>query len=255
VSKFIKSLPLVFAAFASSFAPSAHAEVSVKTQVMQQGLFRAKDCKPSETEVTPGDCLCKADIKYPIISGLGDKTEQDKLNAEFKKAAEQSKCDGDSTSAAEKEMQNWINQESTLSFNTPEIIAIKTAVHQYSGGNHDSVYVDGLIIDVESGKILTPKEIFGKNLPTVNQAIYDAMIKIGEGTFPEEIEARKGKYIQDDKCNDCSILLSDEGIKVVFQTYSLAASAYGMPEVAIDSANIADPLLKQNLKGKKAPTR
>lgn len=218
------------------FAGSANADVTVKQQILQQGLFRSGDCEIT-TEITPAECLCRADIRYPEIKGLGDVKAQSALNEKYKTFAEQNKCAGNVTNIDDKEGQYSARITHKVVFQSSKLIAIEINSSVYTGGAHgmDSSMED--IIDIKTGKTLSPNDIFTvQNIPAVNNAIYNALLekqKKEEGILPDEVEGRKGKFITDNKCNDCTVKVDKDGVKVVFDNYAVSSFAAGPQSVTV----------------------
>lgn len=215
----------------------------VKEQILQKGLFLSLDCKE---KITP-DCLCEADISYPIISGLGNETTQAVLNQNFKKVAEaEYKCEGKPTKITEDIGKNEVFLRYKVTFESPEILSILNYGYEFgAGAAHGNESAEGFIIDVETGKKLSAKDIFGENIDQVNQVIYEKLIPIG---FPDKIKERKGKFIEGDICNDCSLFLSKEGVKIVFTKYAVTPGVEGNPEVLIPKKYITYPAIAHYFK-------
>jgi hypothetical protein len=86
---------LLIAVATYSFTTMATADITVNDQILQKGLFRYTDCEGGRT--TPPECLCKADMHYPAIEGLANKSAQEEINKNFKTLAERNKyfqCEG-----------------------------------------------------------------------------------------------------------------------------------------------------------------
>jgi hypothetical protein len=222
--------------------------LKVEKQVLQKGIFLTTDCERTAYD----DCLCKADISYPILSGLDSETAQIEFNQTFKKVAEEYKCDGKPTiltKIAEDMMTNKrdeiaLNYEVT--FESPEILSILNYGFTFgAGAAHANEFAKGFILDIVSGKKLSAKDIFGENIDHVNQVIYEKLIPIA---FPEDLKKRKGKFIERDICNDCSLFLSKEGIKIIWDKYAVTGGAAGNPDVLIPNKYITYPAIAHYFK-------
>ena len=246
-------LSMSFAIFA--FASTANAEVTVSSKIVQQGLFRTSDCQMSNNEVTPAECLCRADIRYPEITGLGDAKLQTEINAKYKKQAEENKCEGETTSAAEKEGQYSSKSSYNIIIKSAKLIAIELNYSAYMGGAHGSDITKEDIIDIKTGKILSPNDVFtAKNIPAVNDVIYQALIekeKKEEGILPDSVEERKGAFIKENKCNDCNIKVDKKGVSVVFDNYAVSSFAAGPQTIVIPDELIGNYDIISALAGKK----
>ena len=219
-----------------AFARIANAEVTVNSKTEQQGLFRLSNCQITD-QITPPECLCRADIVYPELKGLGDEKLQAEINAKYKNMAENNKCDGEKTSLEDKEGQYsskiWYN----IAIKSAKLIAIEVNSSIYMGGAHGSDASQEDIIDVKSGKILSPNDIFTvSNIPAVNDVIYQALIereKKEQGILPDSVEELKGSFIKDDICKDCNIKIDKNGVSVVFNDYAVSSFAAGPQIIAI----------------------
>jgi hypothetical protein len=159
----------------------------VEGRVLQKGIFLYSECKGKKAKKLTPDCLCESDIIYPVISGLGNETAQAELNQTFKKEAEEfPTCEGKQLETKEARYfvsqnrvnSNWLTYEVT--FSSPEILAISNTASQDTGGTSGpNGAIEGFIIDVETGKKLSAKDVFGDNIEQVNQVIYEKLIPIG----------------------------------------------------------------------------
>lgn len=222
----IRILFIIMAFFA--FSPAVYAETTVTEQILQKGVFLVTGCDDGRP------CLCEADIKYPLISGLKDGAAQTSINAGIRKNAEQVKCEGEPSKETSKENSFTITYSYQIPFQSPQIISFLFNEWAFEGGAHGNGIIDGMIIDLETGKILTVKELFDdKKLGEVNQLIYNTLIPDAQDIFRDGIEKRKTSFIQDGKCNGCIVTLGKDGIHVAFQTYEVAPFSSGNPTVTI----------------------
>ncbi len=223
------------------FASTASAAVTVNEQVLQKGLFFDSACKGEN------QCMCEADIKYPVINGMADAHAQEVLNKSFKDAATQVQCKGEASKEAPKDTDSSIKYSYEVTFQSPQIMGLEFTNWAYEGGAHGNGIIEGMIFDLEKNKYLTADDIFGANMAAVNQAIYDALAPNSEGIFHDEIESRKGAFIKDGKCNGCTLVLKPEGINVIFQLYEIASFADGNKSVSIPDKLIAYPAILKAL--------
>ncbi len=220
----------------------SQADVTVGERVLQKGLFSPPQCK------NDSGCLCEADIKYPVLAGMADEAQQETINNEFRNIAEQLKCQGEPASTASKGDNFSITHTYELTFQSPDIIGLKFTDLAYEGGAHSNGAVEGMIIDLHTGKPVTVGDLFdAKNLDPVNKIIYHALLPKSEGVFRDEIENRKGAFIKDNKCQGCTVALSKKGISVVFQAYEVAPFADGNPSVAIPAKYVSYPAIVKAL--------
>jgi len=232
-------------------ASTANAAVTVEERILQKGLFAKADCKPDSSDPGYDACRCDADIRYPEILNLPDAASQVALNANFKHAAEQAQCEGtpakEAAKSADKKTQDGgassVSHHYEMTFHSPSLLSLKFTDWAYTGGAHGNGSIEGVILDLEKGKVLAIEDIIAaKDMAAVNQVIYDTLSAKPEGeVFRDQIESRKGKFIDDGQCQGCTLLLKPEGLEVVFQTYEVASFAEGNLEVPIPAQYISYP--------------
>lgn len=238
MNKSLKLLLLISFIFTAPYVAAA----TVSEKILQKGLFSPPKCDGTT------ECLCEADIKYPVISGMQDDGKQNIINDAIRKSADQLKCQGEPAQTRGKSDNFSVRHGYEVTFQSPAILGFKFTDWAYEGGAHGNGSVDGLIIDLESGKMLTPDDIFGlKNIVGVNQVIYDALAPKSDGIFRDEIESRKGAFIKDGKCQGCTIVLGKEGVQVIFQSYEVAPFSDGTPTIAIPARYISYPAIARAL--------
>ena len=223
-------------------ASGVYAEVRVTDKLLQKGVFTSPECAGAS------DCLCEADIHYPVFSGLLNPETQDQLNDGSRKSAEQLKCQGKPAEAAGGNDHFSVKHTYEVTFQSQKLTGLKFVDWAYEGGAHGNSMVDGLILDNNSGKILSLAEILGSHSAEVNHVIYETLAPKSDGIFRDEIENRKDSFIKDGKCKGCTIILSKEGVQVVFQAYEVAPFVDGNPAVTIPAQYIAYPAIAQAFK-------
>lgn len=225
-------------------AMPAHAELTIANEVLQSGMFAKAECTPEGIEGF-NECVCVADVHYPVLGGL-DPEKLKPLNAAFVTMAEKQKCEGKETQTESKDepASSTFNFETT--YQTPAMLGLRFESWSYTGGAHGNGAVGGVIIDLAQGRVLTLTDVFGKKgLPGVNKFIYDALSAEPEGeVFHDSIEAFNKQFVTETECKSCTVVLAADGLKVVFQTYAVASFANGPMEVMIPAQYIADPLVK-----------
>ncbi len=213
---------------------------TIKNVRFQKGKFSVEPCK---SEYGIGECLCESDINYPIVTGLVNEIEQAKLNKKLKAVAVENKCDGifrKQWKKSEEEHNNSkINVSYALLFNTPDVLVISQDSYNYgSGAAHGISQGNTYIIDVKSGKNLSPSDIFGTNIPEVNRHTYNSLKK-EELIFEDEVEKKKDKFLDTNTCNGCVLLPTKKGMKIIFDESGIAASAAGRMEIIIPANYIS----------------
>ncbi|MEQ1559417.1 MAG: DUF3298 and DUF4163 domain-containing protein [Methyloglobulus sp.] len=241
----MKKLLLIVTTFLLSLW--VRADVTVTDQVLQKGLFLSSDCKVGKKKKVAAECLCKADIHYPAISGLENNSAQSQLNQKLKTTAESGKCEGKPIIVAEQTTQNSADSNFEVTFRSDSILAIAVQSYSYgSGAAHGLESVEGIIISKKMGQVLSVNDIFGGNIAQVNQSIYD-QLKSRDDIFADDVEKLKGKFVLDNQCNSCTLLVAKEGVKVIFMAYAVAPFSSGMPEVIIPKEYIADAAIIESM--------
>ncbi|HEU5047426.1 MAG TPA: DUF3298 and DUF4163 domain-containing protein [Rickettsiales bacterium] len=227
-------------------AGAVQADVTVNSQVMQKGIFSPPKCDGT------GGCLCESDIIYPSISGMRNADKQAAINDTIMKSAEQLKCQGTAVDAKSSADNFSVTHNYEVTFNSPHFLGLRFTDWAYEGGAHGNGTVEGMIIDLDSGKVLSPADIFdNKRIADVNRVIYNALAPKADGIFRDEIESRKDAFIKDGKCQGCTLVLDKNGVEVVFQAYEVAPFADGNPTVTIPAKDISYPALAASIGTKK----
>jgi hypothetical protein len=234
-------------------ASNTYAAINVEEHILQKGIFVKADCKADKEDPSYNACECESDIRYPEIKGMVNEEAQKTINGNFKRIAEQTECQGtpkDAKVPADKNSSaSSVSHHYEITFESPAILGLRFTDWGYTGGAHGNGSVEGVIIDLEKGMLLSIGDIFNpKQLPAVNQAIYDALSSSIEEAFREQLESRKDTFIEKDSCQGCALTLMPDGVHIVFQTYELASFAEGNKEVAIPKKFISYPAIVSNLK-------
>jgi Deacetylase PdaC/Protein of unknown function (DUF3298) len=246
IAGFLAFLACMFGGF------DARAEVSIENQTLQSGLFVQTGCKPEDVEGF-NECACLADIHVPVIQGLADAEKEKQLNATFRSMAEKQKCEGKETQSEEKDEPASFIYNFEITYQSAALLGLRYESWSYTGGAHGNGTVEGMLIDLAQGSIIPLSDIFAATeLPALNKYIYDALSAEPEGeVFHDAIEGFKGEFVTPAGCTSCTVALTDEGIKVIFQTYAVASFASGPMEVLIPEKLVSHPALSDALKNLK----
>jgi len=233
-------------------ASNAQASVIIEDHLLQKGLFAKADCKSDPSDPAYDECRCDADIHYPVLTGLINTDAQALLNEGFKRMAQQARCDGVPTPAPEKESKKSPSSAThryETTFSSPHLLGLKFTDWAYTGGAHGNGSVTGVIMDLQKGKLLTIGDIIAPaDMSAVNAMIYDTLAAKPEGeVFRDQIESRKGAFIDANDCQGCTLTLMPDGVHVVFQTYEVASFAQGNIEVPIPAKYVTYPLMVEAL--------
>lgn len=219
-------------------ATAVYADAVVVEKALQKGTFSPPKCDGID------GCLCESDIKYPAIAGIKDLKKQEMLNANIEQTAEQLKCQGTPIQGGNKGDNFSVTHTYEITYNSPDILGLKFTDWAYEGGAHRNGSIEGMIIDLRTGNVLSVNDVFGTaNIAAVNKIIYDTLVPKAEGVFHDEVEGRKENFIKDNQCHGCTVVLTKDSVQVVFQAYEVAPFADGNPTITIPIKYVVYPAL------------
>lgn len=232
------------------FSASAHAEVTVEDRVLQKGIFVSTDddCKPKNKKPISKECYCKADIHYPVISGMTDNVIQDKINNDALKRAINLQCNGapaDASVQFEDEDVATYKSSFKKTYHSNDLLALETEIFSYGYlSNGDPFSKSGIIIDLSTNTLTnpTPSALFGKNIPQVNAHIYKSLSKM---QCPDLELTPKTQFLTKTECTNCSMSLDKDGIKIFFPQHTVGCGAMGSPEVLVPAKYVTAPIFKK----------
>lgn len=227
------------------------ANVAIKYKVYQKGYFFENSdgqCVEDSLKIPKVDlCGCEADIVYPVFSGLRNLNAQNKLNDLFAIDAKKQGCDGIQYNQP-KELKGWHVTEKQRKFkqvfSSGNYVSLLQEAWEYgAGAAHGANWVVGTIVDIKSGYILTIPKIFGENgtlYGELNQYLEDKLNET-DGTYYHEYKQNgqsfplsNKKLVTPDKCDGCSIYVSENGnLMISFKPYTVASGAVGVVDVEI----------------------
>lgn len=226
------------------FSASALAEVTVEDRVLQKGIFVSTDddCKPKKNKPLSKECYCKADIRYPVISGMSDTVFQSQLNKMVSEHGEA--CQGAPTDGSvqfEDEEVSTYTRSFKITFQSNDVLALKTETFSYGYGSAGTNFVhSGIIIDLSTNTLITPAALFGKNITQVNAHIYKSLRKM---QCPE-VE-RNQQFLSKTECTNCSMSLDKNGVNVSFLPHTVGCGAMGSPEVLVPAKYVTAPIFQK----------
>lgn len=234
-----------------AFSVSALAEVVVEDRVLQQGVFvdTRNECKPHKNKPIPEECYCKADIHYPVISGMTNPASQEVLNKQFLDAVQAQQCSGDAVTDALllkklKDHDGLSTYRSSFKVIHPskDFLAIEMGSYWYGyRAAHAHLTTSGIIIDLSTNTVMTPGSLFGKNLSQVNKYIYKSLSSMECPTIE-----RNHVFLTKAACKDCSMSFTADGVKVTFEPYSVGCAAMGSPEVIVPAKYVTAPVFQRS---------
>lgn len=172
------------------------------------------------------------DISYPILSGMKNIQEQEKLNTRFlalaKELEQQTREDEKALIEGESDMHAGGSLEVIPYVTNDEVISFNLTGYVYSGGANGTTYHLPFVYDVKKEKELMLADLFEGDivpevtlLPLLNEAMKNS--DYGDLLF-EPIPAIKKEQ---------KYYLTEDAIVFAFDKYEYTAGAAGAPEVSI----------------------
>jgi len=189
----------------------------------------------------------KVTLKYPLITGLADKTVQKKLNTLFKKEAINAKNQGlkcavvlsQSEYGGTKLCETYLDYK--IAYNQNGLLSVVFSEYQYAGGAHGSTTQSSYTFDLQTGEELKLNDLLNadKKYTSYINAIIKKEIdkKVASGDL---FELEKFKSIG----KNPAFYLSDEGIVFYFQQYEYFPYAAGIQEFVIPFPLLKDKIMK-----------
>ena len=178
----------------------------------------------SET-LKKSDKKASIEIRYPVISGLGNKDVQAKMNAVFKKHAEtflESSLKGlKEVPAPQNGVPYEYKGDFVVHYNAKGLLSLTSYEYTYSGGAHGMTYRTSHTFSLKDGKELKLGDVINLtgNKQKLNDLVLNKMKK--EGGY---LGGFKGVPA------DADFYLKDNAAVLYFQLYEYTAYAYGFPE-------------------------
>ncbi len=227
-------------------AAPAFAEVTIDSALVKSGFFLAPDCAPTANPKLFNECICKADIKKPVVSGIAPGVAAS-INTQLallpeKLAAES--CEGTSTAAPPAGMMaNEVTANYIVAYQTPRTLTLLTTyATQSAGGAHPLSGTEGMTFDLATGQLVDPvARLKPEQLRALDSFIQQALVKKYPSDLFEEARARSEPYISENGCDSCTVFYGKEGWMVRFQVYAIAPYAVGEPEIAVPAELIPSP--------------
>ncbi|CFY08248.1 Domain of unknown function DUF4163 [Syntrophomonas zehnderi OL-4] len=195
--------------------------------------------------------ILEIDIAYPVISGLTDVNFQKQLNDYIKKQVTTAKDEIQMQAeeyAREAKKNGWevrpyqLSIDYDLKTNDEDFLSLTITYYTYTGGANGMTVVGSINIDKKANKSIQLKDLFpaGTDFKTkINNEIVkqiEMRSKDKEEIFFEGDMAFKS--ISDSQ----GFYLKDNDIVIIFPQYEIAPGAMGIPEFAINLAELKDSL-------------
>ncbi|OAT79385.1 DUF3298 and DUF4163 domain-containing protein [Desulfotomaculum copahuensis] len=191
----------------------------------------AQEIKQDKTNIA-------VNLKIPVISGMKDRTVQNKINAQLAEDAKKFASEVEKLADAEvpqiRKSGSKVNRYTArtsyeVAYNKNGLLSITCMFMQYTGGAHGLEVKKAYNFDLTNGKNLALGDLFKPG--TDYKGIINAEIK-------KQIQAKPGEYFsgangfQGIKDNQ-GYYLSDNALVIYFQEYDIAPYAAGHPEFKI----------------------
>ncbi len=119
----------------------------------------------------------------------------------------------------------------SILFNKNNILSFSVYFEDYAGGAHGSHRLNGYVVDLGSGKLISESDIFCEECPDkIADMIVKKIIKQNNLSRPEELE-NVGYSDIDKMVPNGNFLADDKGITYIFNEYEIAPYFMGVTEV------------------------
>ena len=244
-------------AISESFDASVNWDGDTKTVTIndKQGQYEIKTGHIEKTlKAEDGKELIKISYDYPIIENSGNSEFISKLNADYKKAAEDyfAKVEKENFKDTEEFYKNLKDDTAMLPFeanvtfdvdtNRKDLLSITSLEYIYLGGAHPNTTKTSGVYDMKAGKKLALTDILNLSQDEADKLVVDkfgAYIDKEFGGADKEYTAELKKNLDDKKRNVC-YYVTDDGAVLYFRVYDIAPYAAGYPEVKIAYADNKD---------------
>ncbi len=181
-------------------------------------------------------------LEVPVLSGLPDRSLQERINQDFEKKALDFQNESlEPLAEYREEMEEngldpnpfVVHTTFTVPFNQRGLLSINTTYYSYQGGAHGYTSMETLNLDINTGKILRLEDFFepGEDYQRIILEEIHRQIEASPENFFEDARETLSTIPQDQP-----FYIGDGYIVVYFDLYYLAPYAYGMPEFKIPVA-------------------
>ena len=193
----------------------------------------------AKNELKYENAYIKADIRYPVISGLADSVRQQQINdyiySDMKSDAAQAEA---SSKEQNKTQQYQYNAGYTVCRNDEKVLSVRVDIDEWSGGADDVVYSKFYnYLSAGSGGPLNLAGVFASGadyLSSINDAINK---EIAADT------STAGDYFFQGVSDDTGFCITDTNLVIVFNEDSIAPATSGEPEFKIPLSDLSDILI------------
>lgn len=237
-------------AISESFDASVNWDADTRTVTInsKQGQYNIKTGKLSKVlKDSSGHELIKISYEYPVIENSGNSAFVEKINADYKKSAEDyaAEIENNYLKDAEEFYASVGGDTALLPFeakvtydvdaNRKDILSITSFESIYLGGAHPSSSKVSKVYDMKNGKELALTDILNLSQEEIDKLVTDKftdyIVKELSGGDQSYIEDLK-KSLEQEKKNVC-YYVTDDGVVLYFQVYAIAPYAAGYPTTEI----------------------
>lgn len=179
----------------------------------------------------------EASMTYPELSGMKDAGLQKKINASLRQPAQTSLDHFVKSAESEPPSEGMVGYDLEVgipsSYVTPKFVSVLYQFYAYEGGAHPNTITQARTIDLKTGKLLQINDLFKVGfLNKLSELVRTELKKderiaeIGTDEWFMNGTAPKPDHYK-------SLVLTQEGLYIVFDAYQIAAYAAGAFEVKI----------------------
>ncbi len=168
-------------------------------------------------------------MRYPTVSGLGDKEVEKNINAVLEKhktqfiedSKEQEKKRDSSVDYMYQAFQNFV-----VTYNENDMLSLAIDQYSYTGGAHDSTIRTGFTFSLKDGKVFTLEDLLKEKSPNYKVELDKLVAK--------DLKDINGYYGTFKGLNaDAEYVIKPDGLAVFFQQYEYTPFAAGIPTFLI----------------------
>lgn len=230
----------------AALAGPAYAELSILSATVKAGYFMAEDCQPTADPKVYNECVCLADIKKPMVTGLSPELNtrvNDNLAMLPEKLAAES-CEGNPiTSPADGLKVNLANAGYEIAYQTPEVLTVLIKYSTYgAGSDHPLDGTEGFTLDLATGEVVDPiAHMKPEEIMKADAFIKQELVKKYNAVLYDEARSRPDPYLTENGCDTCTLFYGKDGWVVRFQLTAVAPYSVGEPEITVPTDIIASP--------------
>jgi energy-converting hydrogenase Eha subunit G len=138
---------------------------------------------------------------------------------------------------------HYENLETSITFNKGGLLAFSVAMDVYTGGAHGSAGFLNYVIDLKTGKLLTPEDVFGDNINELTALILHKLMEDNEVTTIEELN-EIGFFDAVTITPNDNFSITEKGITFLYNQYEIAPYVMGITEVFLPYREIKNLISK-----------